>query len=414
VNENKLFNGIPDAIEANLPHLDELGSPLTYNHYPTGWACAFNTPFKLWKRYSNWEGGTADPMIVSWPAQITSTGVRRQYVHAVDIVPTLYSLLGIDPPEVVKGYTQYALEGISFDATLNDANATTDKQTRFYSMGGTRAIWHQGWKAAAISPAAPDMWANYAAQRWELFNTDEDPSECHDLAEQEPERLQELIQLWWAQAGQYNALPLENRNVVEILTTDRPQLTKPRNRYVYYPGTAEVPESVAPNIRSRSYTIGVEVTIDTEDAQGVLFAHGARFGGHALYIKDGKLKYVYNFVGDDEQVIESTGPVPTGRHVFSASFEREGDSMPAEGTLTLHVGEETAGQGRIRTQPGKFSIAGEGLNIGKDAGEPVTDDYPGQAPWSFTGGTIHRAAVDVSGQPFVDLAAEVRMAFMRD
>ena len=414
VNENKLFNGIADSIEANLPHLEELGSPLTYNHYPTGWACAFNTPFKLWKRYSNWEGGTADPMIVSWPAQISSTGVRRQYVHAVDIVPTLYSLLGVDPPEVVKGYTQYALEGVSFDATLNDASATTDKQTQFYSMGGTRAIWHQGWKAAAISPSAPDMWANYAAQRWELFNTDEDPSECHDLAEQEPQRLQELIQLWWAQAGQYNALPLENRDVVEILTTDRPQLTKPRSQYVYYPGTAEVPESVAPNIRNRSYTIGVQVTIDTEDAQGVLFAHGARFGGHALYIKDGKLKYVYNFVGDNEQVIESTGPVPTGRHVFSASFEREGDTMPAEGTLTLRVGEETVGQGRIMTQPGKFSIAGEGLNVGKDGSEPVTDDYPGQAPWPFTGGTIHRAAVDVSGQPFVDLAAEARMAFMRD
>jgi len=329
-------------------------------------------------------------------------------------VPTLYSLLGIDPPEVVKGYTQYELEGVSFDATLNDASATTDKQTQFYSMGGTRAIWHQGWKAAAISPAAPDMWANYAAQRWELFNTDEDPSECHDLAEQEPQRLQELIQLWWAQAGQYNALPLENRDVVEILTTDRPQLTKPRSRYVYYPGTAEVPESVAPNIRNRSYTIGVQVTIDTEDAQGVLFAHGARFGGHALYLKDGKLKYVYNFVGDNEQVIDSSEPVPTGRHVFSASFEREGDSMPAEGTLTLRVGEETVGQGRIRTQPGKFSIAGEGLNVGKDGSEPVTDDYPGQAPWAFTGGTIHRAAVDVSGQPFVDLAAEVRMAFMRD
>ena len=183
---------------------------------------------------------------------------------------------------------------------------------------------------------------------------------------------------------------------------------------MYYPGTAEVPESVAPNIRNRSYTIGVQVTIDTEDAQGVLFAHGARFGGHALYIKDGKLKYVYNFVGDNEQVIESTGPVPTGRHVFSASFEREGDSMPAEGTLTLHVGEETVGQGRIMTQPGKFSIAGEGLNVGKDGSEPVTDDYPGQAPWPFTGGTIHRAVVDVSGQPFVDLAAEARMAFMRD
>jgi Sulfatase len=279
VNENKFFNAIPDTIEDNLPYLDKLGSPATYNHYPTGWACAFNTPFKLWKRYSNWEGGTADPMIVSWPARITSAGVRRRYVHAVDIVPTLYSLLGIDPPEVVKGYTQFALEGISFEATLNDAGATTDKQTQFYSMGGTRAIWHQGWKAAALSPAAPDMWARYATQRWELFNTEEDPSECHDLAAQEPEKLQELIDLWWAQAGQYGALPLENRGALEILTTERPQLTKPRNRYVYYPGTAEVPESVAPNIRNRSYTIAVEATIDSQDAAGVLSPTGPGSAG---------------------------------------------------------------------------------------------------------------------------------------
>src|SRR6201996_3092642 len=178
VNENKIFNGLPDNIEANLPYLEDLGSPLTYNHYPTGWAWAFNTPFKLWKRYSNFEGGTADPMIISWPARITTPGVRRQYVHAVDIVPTLYSLLGVEAPDVVKGYTQFPLEGISFDATLNDETATTAKQTQFYSMGGTRAIWHQGWKAVAISPAAPDMWANYAAQGWELFNTEEDPSEC--------------------------------------------------------------------------------------------------------------------------------------------------------------------------------------------------------------------------------------------
>jgi hypothetical protein len=183
---------------------------------------------------------------------------------------------------------------------------------------------------------------------------------------------------------------------------------------VYYPGTAEIPESVAPNIRNRSYTIAVEVTIDTEDAAGVLFAHGARFGGHALYVKDRRLKSCYNFVGAQEQIVESAEPLPAGHVVLSASFEREGDSMPAEGTLTLHMGDREVGRGRIRTQPGKFSIAGEGLNIGKDAGEPVTEDYPGQGPWAFTGGTIHRAAVDVSGEPFVDLAAEARMAFMRD
>jgi arylsulfatase A-like enzyme len=414
VNENKYFNGIPDRIEDNLPYLEVLGSPLTYNHYPTGWACAFNTPFKLWKRYSNWEGGTADPMIVSWPKGIAASGVCRQYTHAVDIVPTIYECLGVDPPEVVKGYTQFPIEGTSFAATFADTNANTGKQTQFYSMGGTRAIWHDGWKAVAISPAAPDMWAGYAKQRWELFDVDNDPSECHDLASEHPDKVQELIGLWWSEAGRYGALPLENRGVVEILATERPQLSKPRDRYVYYSGGSEVPESVAPNIRNRSYTIAVEATIDTEEAGGVLFAHGSRFGGHALYIKDRKLKYVYNFAGLDEQIVESTVEVPTGHVVLSASFERDGDSMPCEGTLTLHIREEEAGEGRIKTQPGKFSIAGEGLNIGREGAEPVTDDYPGDYPWAFVGGTIHQAAIDVSGKAFVDLAMEARAAFARD
>jgi hypothetical protein len=131
-------------------------------------------------------------------------------------------------------------------------------------------------------------------------------------------------------------------------------------------------------------------------------------------VKDGKLKYVYNFVGLFEQVVESTEPVPTGHVVLSATFERDGDSMPAEGTLTLHIGEQEAGGARIKTQPAKFSIAGEGLNIGRDGAEPVTDDYPGERPWAFVGGTIHRVAIDVSGTPFVDLATEAKMALARD
>jgi len=414
VNENKLFNGLPDLIEEALPYIDELGSPLTYNHYPTGWACAFNTPFKLWKRYSNWEGGTADPLIVSWPKQISGTGVRRQFVHAIDIVPTVYECLGIEPPEAVKGYTQHAIEGVSFNSAFADPDAKTGKETQFFSMLGTRAIWHQGWKAAAVAPAAPDGWPNFATQRWELFDTENDPSECHDLATEHPQKLQELISLWWAEAGRYGAFPLETRNAVEIFLTERPQLAKPRTRYVYYPGGSEIPESVAPNIRNRSYTVAVEVTIDTDEAGGVLFAQGSRFGGHALYVKDGKLKYVYNYVGLEQQVIESTEPVPLGHVVLSASFEKEGDATPTEGTLTLHVRDEAVGEGRIRTQPSKFSLAGEGLNVGKDGGEAVTDDYPGQAPWPFVGGTIHKAVIDVSGEPFVDLAREAAAAFARD
>jgi hypothetical protein len=160
-----------------------------------------------------------------------------------------------------------------------------------------------------------------------------------------------------------------------------------------------------------SGTINVDVTQSVPDWGPYTQPIAPEGTPSVLYIV---LKYVYNFVGDLEQIIESTEPLPAGHVVVSASFERDGDSMPAEGTLTLRAGEREVGRGRIKTQPGKFSIAGEGLNIGKDGAEPVTDDYPGESPWSFTGGTIQRAAVDVSGEPFVDLAAEARMAFMRD
>jgi arylsulfatase A-like enzyme len=228
VNENKFFNSIPDSLEDNMKYLDVLGSPLTYNHYPTGWAWAFNTPFKLWKRYASYQGGTADPMIVSWPKQIKKAGIRRQYTHAIDIVPTIYDCLGVEMPDVYRGATQIPLEGESFKASLHDEKAK-GKQTQFYSMLGTRGIYHDGWKAASVTPAMPDAWAEFATQRWELFNTETDPSECHDLAGQHPGKLQELVALWWSEAGKYNALPLESRTSVEILTTERPQLSKPRD-----------------------------------------------------------------------------------------------------------------------------------------------------------------------------------------
>jgi arylsulfatase len=303
---------------------------------------------------------------------------------------------------------------VAFNESFDDAAAETGKHTQFYSMGGTRAIWRDGWKASAISPSAPDAWADYSAQEWELFDTVTDPSECHDVAADNPDLLKELVSLWWVQAGQYQALPLEDRGVVEILGTERPQIAKSRERYIYYPGGSEVPEAVAPNTRNRSYTVAVEVDIQTTEANGVLFSHGARFGGHALYVKDGRLKYVYNWVGMREQIIESDGPLPTGHVIVSASFAMDPGTMPAQGTLTLHVGDAEVGHATIVTQPGKFSIAGEGLNVGKDSAEPVTDDYAGESPWPFVGGAIKRVIIDVSGEPFVDLAQEAAMAFARD
>src|SRR4051794_3543113 len=228
VNENKFFNGLPDTIEENLEYLDELGSTRTYNHYPTGWAWAFNTPFKMWKRYANYEGGTADPLIVSWPAGIAAQGeLRRQYTHAIDIVPTLYDLLGVELPDVVNGFTQKPIEGESFRASLADPDAPS-KETQFFSMLGTRAIWHKGWKAATAVPAAPESWGDFHQQRWELFDTTTDPSECHDLSAEQPVKLQELIAMWWTEAGTYQALPLESRDALAILGAERPQLSSPR------------------------------------------------------------------------------------------------------------------------------------------------------------------------------------------
>jgi hypothetical protein len=334
----------------------------------------------------------ADPLIVSWPAQIKKAGIRSQYLHAIDIVPMIYDCLGVEMPDVYRGVTQIPLAGESFKASFSDPNAK-GRETQFYSMLGTRGIYHNGWKAAAVTPAMPDAWAEFATQRWELFNTETDPSECHDLAEKYPEKLQELVALWWSEAGKYNALPLESRKAVDILTTPRPEISKPHDEYIYYPGCEEVPESVAVNVRNRSYGIVADVTIDTADAAGVLFAHGCRFGGHALYIKDGKLKYDYNYVGEIDQYVESSKPIPTGRCRLSARFEKEGDGMPTTGTLSLYINQEKVGEGKIKTQPGKFSLSGEGLNVGMDRGEAVTDDYPGNAPWAFIGGTIHNGYI---------------------
>jgi hypothetical protein len=202
---------------------------------------------------------------------------------------------------------------------------------------------------------------------------------------------------------------------VEVLADPtRPQVAPPRDRYVYYPGAAEVPESAAVNIRNRSYSIAVEVDIESEDPSGVLFSHGARFGGHALYAKDRKLKYVYNFVGDNEQRIESTKEIPTGRVILGASFVRQGDTMPATGTLSLFIDDEKVGEGEITTQPGNFSLVGEGLNVGRDPAEPVTDDYPGTSPYAFTGGTIKEAVVDISGEHYVDLEMEALAMMKRE
>jgi arylsulfatase A-like enzyme len=386
VNENKVFNGIPDDIEENLAMLDELGGPETYNHYPNGWAMAFNTPFKMWKRYE-YSGGTSDPCIISWPRGIEAKGeLREQYHHAVDLVPTVLDALGVDPPETIAGHVQSRFDGISMRYSFDAASLPSARKTQFYSMLGSRSIWHDGWTAVTTHPTISG-WSNFGKDTWELYHSDVDRSERHDLASDEPERLQEMINLWHAEAGANGAFPLDDRGALEIILTPRPVLTPARNRYVYYPGLADVPESQAANIRNRSYAIAALVDITAPGAQGVLFAHGARFGGHSLYVKDNRLHYVYNYVGSLEQKIVADQELPTGEDlILSVAFEKDGEDPPgsAIGAISLYHGDENVGEGRIKTQPGKFSLAGDGLCVGRDSADPVTNDYAGSAPWAFT------------------------------
>jgi arylsulfatase len=417
VNESKIMNGVPDDIESALAMIDELGTPKTYNHYPNGWAMAFNTPFKMWKRYE-FQGGIADPCIISWPKGMPAKGeLRDQYHHAIDIVPTILDCLGVNPPERIKGHEQSRIDGVSMRDTFKNPLAPNARQTQFYSMLGSRAIWHAGWKAVTTHPTLSG-WGHFNDDVWELYHTEVDRAELHDLAKEQPDKLRELVNLWFAEAGANEAFPLDDRSALEILLTPRPQLSSPRQRYVYFTDTAEVPEHQSVNIRNRSFAIGALVDIPERDAaQGVLFAQGSRFGGHALYIRDRRLHYVNNFVGMLEQRVVANEPIPTGTNlILSAAFEKDGENprAVATGTLSLYYGDRKVGEGRIKLQPGTFALTGEGLCVGRDSAEPVTDDYPGEAPWHFTGGTINRVAVDVSGEPYVDLEREAQAMLARE
>jgi hypothetical protein len=281
-------------------------------------------------------------------------------------------------------------------------------------MLGQRALYHRGWLANTVYPPISG-WSKFEHDAWELYNLKEDRSQMHNIADAHPEILEELRGLWYYYAGVYHGLPLDDRSALEIMISPRPQPSEPRNRYIYYPDTADVPESVAVNLRRRSYTIVAGVVIDTPEAEGVLLAMGGVAGGHSLYIRDGKLHYLYAWLGEMLQKVTSEIDVPVGRHTFTAEFAKTGDdraTMSALGTLTLFNDMQRVGQAEIMTQPGFFSLVGDGLCVGRDSGSPVSPDYA--APFRLTGGSIERVIVDVGGEHYVDHEKEVAAWLLRD
>jgi arylsulfatase A-like enzyme len=417
VNEVKFFNGYIDTVEESMKYFDHIGGPETYNHYPIGWAMAFNTPYKLFKRYASHEGGIADTAIISWPKGIKAHGeVRDCYANVCDVTPTIYDLLDIVPPAEVGGIAQKPLDGVSFKAALDDPTADTGKDTQFYTMLGTRGIWHEGWFANTVHAATPAGWSHFDADRWELFHIEADRSQCHDLAAERPDKLEELKKLWFDEAAKYNGLPLADLNIFETLTRFRPYLVADRKNFIYYPDNSEIGLGAAPELRGQSFSVLADVTVDTTGAEGVLYKQGAGHGGHVLFVQDGHLYYIYNFMGEDEQKLSAPDPLPLGDHVFGVSFDRtgtvEGSHTPL-GDVSLHVdGSVVATMSGVRTHPASFGLSGGGVAVGRNTGQAVSSSY--KAPYPFTGGTIAKVVVDISGTPYLDVERELAQAFSKD
>jgi arylsulfatase len=401
VNDGRPWNLVDRPVAEAIARIDELGGPTLHNNYPWGWTVAGNTPFKRWKREVH-EGGVADPLIVHWPRGIASKGeVRRQYVHAIDIVPTVLELIGVEAPAEIDGVAQSPIEGVSFAQTFDDAGAPSRRDTQYFEMLGCRAIYHQGWKAVVYQPLLEPFASD--DEGWELYRVEDDVSECHDLAEQEPERLREMIDLWWHEAERFKVLPLDNAPFDRVFGEDRPNHGD-RARYVYWPNTGPVTEEAAVNVRNRSHTITAEVVIPDGGAEGVLLAQGSIFGGYALFVRDGRLHYVHNFVGLEDHRVASSIEVTPGEHVLAFRFDKTGEHR---GTGTLLIDGADVGAVDIpRFTPTRFSITGEGLCCGFHSGMPVVMDY--RPPFRFTG-TLHRVVVEVAGEPYADPHAEAEL-----
>ena len=402
-NEVFFFNFVPESLEENLKRIDLLGTPEAHNHYPWGWAWAGNTPFKRWKRETH-EGGVTDPFIVHWSKGITRGGeVRHQYAHAVDLMPTLLDVVKLTAPAEIAGVKQTPIEGVSFAHTFNTPEAKTNHLTQYFEMMGSRALYHDGWKAVVFHPMmglgydGSDPTLPFDRDEWELYNIAADRSESTDLAQAHPEKLQEMIALWWKEAEAHRVLPLNNQ---PGKFGDRRHR---RERYVYRPGIGSLPRAVAPNLHNRGFRIIAEVNSSGE-VNGTVCAHGSASAGYAVYVHDNRLHYLHNFLGLQQFTVAATVPVPSGAHRLVVEFTM---SARFKGNVELFYDDLPVGSGEIpMTVPFFYGTAG--FTVGYVRGHSVISSE--HAPFAFTAGALHRVIVEPEGSTWRDPVREDRAA----
>jgi arylsulfatase A-like enzyme len=407
LNDGRLWNLLPRTVEEAAERIDEIGGPRIHNNYPWGWTVAGNTPFRRWKRETH-EGGVADPLIVHWPRRIPEGqrgSMRRQYVHAIDLAPTVLEAVGVEPPRELGGVEQRPLEGVSFAYAVDDPEAPERHTTQYYEMFGCRAIYHEGWKAVVYHPIQEEEPGLDVAE-WELYDLRADPAECHDLAAEQPDRLGDVVERWWAEAARYQVLPLDNRPFSDLVL-DRPPPVPERSRYVYWPGRAPVPETVAANTKNRPHTVTAVLRVDEggdADLEGVLAVQGSVLGGWSFHIQAGTIVYAHNLSGWREYRVTAALPsLAPGEHRVGFRFT-PGGGGPHRGELL--VDGDVVGTGAIkRAAWSRYSITGHGLTVGYATGIPPCDrDY--RAPFAF-GPALDRVEIEVGGTATVDVEATV-------
>ena len=399
-NEFTYFNGVQVPVKDQFLWYPFWGSERTFPHFAAGWAWAMDTPFKWVKQVASHFGGTAQGMTISWPGHISDVGgIRRQFHHVIDIVPTILEATGIPAPDTINGIKQRPIEGVSMMYTWDkaNANAPTRHATQYFEMLGNRAIYHEGW-VAATTPAnlpwapstatPPDVITGY---NWELYNVQEDPTQFNDLAIKMPEKLKEMQDLFYSEAKKYDVLPLDNSTLARFYTP-RPSLTAGRTVFTYTGGLTGVPNSGAPNILNKSYTITAEVEIPAGGAEGMIVTDGGRFGGYGLFlskgvagVRRGKPVFLYNLL--DLKRTTWTGPeLKAGKHTIVFDFKSDGPGLGKGGTGVLYVdGKEVDRNSLEHTTPITFP-EDETFDIGEDTRTPLAlIEYRYDVPFKFTG-----------------------------
>jgi len=379
--------------------MDKWGGPETYPHMAAGWAVALDTPYQWTKQVASDYGGTKVGMVVHWPKGIKARGeLRTQFHHVIDVAPTVLEAAGLPEPRVVNGTPQRPMDGVSMRYAFDDAGALDRHTTQYFEMFGNRAIYHEGWLARTIHRAPWEMKPRrgLAEDIWGLYDTRTDFSLVNDLAAKHPEKLAAMKALFMAEAERNKVLPIDDRTVERVnpAVAGRPDLMAGRTSLTLAEGMTGMSENVFLNIKNRSKTITAEVEVPESGANGAILVQGGRFGGWALYVKDGVPAYDYNFLGLQRFTVAATEPLAPGKATIRFEFAYDGGGLAKGGTGTLYVNDRKVAEGRIeRTQPMIFS-ADETADVGIDLATPVVESIGSEARSRFTG-RIPRVTIEV-------------------